>query len=110
MYYNKILPPKHKKLPVYEKEFILYNYVVGYERGETYMIKTREINEIRNETDAIICDACGKEIRKNKFGEFDDFYHIEKTWGYHSDKDGRHDSFDICEECYDRMLEAIGLK
>ncbi|MCD8036369.1 MAG: hypothetical protein LUE88_03165 [Clostridiales bacterium] len=74
------------------------------------MIKTREVNEIRNETDVIICDACGKEIKKNKFGEFDDFYHIEKTWGYHSDKDGRHDSFDICEECYDKMLIAVGIE
>ena len=31
------------------------------------MIKTKEVNEIRTEADVIICDSCGKEIRKNKF-------------------------------------------
>ena len=28
------------------------------------MIKTKEVNEIRTETDVIICDACKKEIKK----------------------------------------------
>ncbi|MDD5945915.1 MAG: hypothetical protein PUD43_09405 [Clostridia bacterium] len=73
------------------------------------MIKTIEVNASVTETDVIVCDACKKEIKRNKFGEFDDFYRIDKTWGYHSDKDGRHDCYDICEECYDKMLKAIGL-
>lgn len=42
------------------------------------MIKTKEAIKIKKIADVIICDACGKEIKKNKFGEFDDFYHIEK--------------------------------
>ena len=88
----------------------MYNYVVRYERGEVYMIKTREVSEIRTETDVIICDACGREIRRNKYNEFEEFYHIDKKWGYHSNKDGQHDSYDICEDCYDKMLRSIGLK
>ena len=68
------------------------------------MIKTKTETEKVLKTDCIICDACGKKIEKNKFNEFDDYYHIEKEWGYHSDKDGRNDSFDICSECYDKML------
>ncbi|MEA4968546.1 MAG: hypothetical protein VB048_10585, partial [Bacteroidaceae bacterium] len=74
-----------------------------------YMIKTKEAIEINKITDVIICDACGKEIKKNKFGEFDEFFHVEKMWGYHSDKDGRYDCFDICEKCYDKMIKSIGL-
>jgi len=73
------------------------------------MIKTKEVIKINNITDVIICDACGKEIKKNKFGELNDYFHIEKMWGYHSSKDGRNDSFDICEECYDKMIKSIGL-
>ena len=73
------------------------------------MIKTKTETEKVLKTDCIICDACGKKIEKNRFNEFDDYYHIEKEWGYHSDKDGRHDSYDICSECYDKMLKAIGL-
>ena len=73
------------------------------------MIKTREVNEIKTEADVIICDSCGKEIKKNKFNEFDDFYHIDKIWGYHSNKDGRYDIYDICEEFYDKMVRFLGL-
>ena len=88
---------------------MLYNYVVRYERGEVYMIKTKEVNEIRTEADVIICDSCGKEIRKNKFNEFEDFYQIEKTSGYHSNKGGQHDCYDICEDCYDRMIKFLNV-
>ncbi|GFI62051.1 hypothetical protein IMSAG049_01224 [Clostridiales bacterium] len=73
------------------------------------MIKTKQVEKIVTETDIVICNACGKEIKKNKFNEFSDFYHIDKIWGYHSNKDGRCDNYDICEECYDKMLKAIGL-
>lgn len=73
------------------------------------MIKTKAGTENVIITDSVVCDACGKEIKRNKYNEFDDFFHIEKTWGYHSNKDGRCDSFDICEECYDKMLKALGI-
>ncbi len=101
---------KIQKVPVYEKEFILYNYDVTEERGEAYMIKTKEVSKTMTETDVIICDACKKEIKKNRFNEFNDYYHIDKVWGYHSNNDGRHDSYDICEECYGKMLKSIGLQ
>ena len=32
----------------------------------------------------IVCDCCGKEIKKEK----EDYLEIEKTWGYFSEKDG----------------------
>ena len=41
--------------------------------------------------------------------EFEDFYHIDKTWGYHSNKDGQHDCYDICEDCYDRMIKFLNV-
>ena len=73
------------------------------------MIKTKFETEKIPVIDCVICDACGKKIEKNKNNEFDYFFHIEKEWGYHSDKDGRNDSFDICSECYDKMLASIGI-
>ncbi len=45
----------------------------------------------------IVCDCCGKEIKKEK----EDYLEIEKTWGYFSEKDGDKHQFDICEHCYD---------
>ena len=60
------------------------------------MVKTKSVVDVKEIPEKIICDACGREI--------------EKTWGYFSEKDGRQDSFDICEKCYDKMLKAIGLQ
>ena len=32
---------------------------------------------------------------------------VRQVWEYMSGKDGRMDSFDLCEECYDRMTEQF---
>ena len=45
----------------------------------------------------IICHCCGKIIGQA------DYLHIEKEWGYFSDKDGECHSFDLCEKCFDRL-------
>ena len=79
-------------------------------RGVVYMVKTKSVVDVKEIPEKIICDACGREIEKINDGIFADYYKIEKTWGYFSEKDGRQDSFDICEKCYDKMLKAIGLQ
>lgn len=58
----------------------------------------------------IICNCCGKEIGKSEGICEDkgmikaDYLHIEKEWGYFSNKDGRIHEFDLCEECYDEIV------
>ena len=74
------------------------------------MVKTKSVVDVKEIPEKIICDACDREIEKINDGIFADYYKIEKTWGYFSEKDGRQDSFDICEKCYDKMLKAIGLQ
>lgn len=32
---------------------------------------------------------------------------VEHTWGYFSEKDGENHRFDLCEECYDRLLKGF---
>lgn len=54
----------------------------------------------------ILCNGCGREIPL----EYADHFHAEKTWGYFSEKDGRLDSFDLCEACYDKMTEGFLIK
>ena len=31
--------------------------------------------------------------------------HVEKSWGYFSGKDGEIHSFDLCESCYDLLVQ-----
>ena len=54
----------------------------------------------------IVCNGCGKEISQDST----DYFHGEKTWGYFSEKDGRQDSFDLCEACYDKLTEHFVIK
>lgn len=54
----------------------------------------------------IVCNGCGREIALDST----DHFHGEKTWGYFSEKDGRQDSFDLCEECYDKLTENFAVK
>lgn len=55
--------------------------------------------------DEVICDVCKRKIEKDSFGYIRDHIHIEKTWGYNSDKDGEHIEADICEECFDKIIK-----
>ena len=54
----------------------------------------------------VICNCCGREIPC----ETADYFHGEKTWGYFSEKDGRKDSLDLCEMCYDKLTETFKIK
>ncbi|MBQ2924767.1 MAG: hypothetical protein IJE57_04250 [Anaerotignum sp.] len=54
----------------------------------------------------VICNGCGREIP----WETADHFHGEKTWGYFSEKDGRQDGFDLCEDCYDKLTENFKIK
>ena len=59
------------------------------------------------EIDKIICNKCGKEIPVSKGVASQDVLQIEKYWGYFSEKDGRRDRFDLCEECYDELVKSF---
>ncbi len=64
----------------------------------------KKVSVIKAEIDEIYCNKCGSKIEKDSFGNFSDHLHIEKAWGYHSDKDGQIDSFDLCEKCYNELI------
>lgn len=54
--------------------------------------------------DKIYCNRCKKMIPVSHGVTQEGVLHVEKTWGYFSGKDGEKHSFDLCEDCYDRML------
>lgn len=60
----------------------------------------------------VYCNKCGKEIKQNNGILQEDILKISKQWGYFSDKDGREDSFCICEDCYDEIVKdfTVGIK
>lgn len=55
----------------------------------------------------IVCNQCGKRISVTKGVPQEDTLHIEKNWGYFSQKDGIRESFDVCEECYEKWVAGF---
>ncbi len=52
------------------------------------------------------CDVCGKSCTPpNAFSE--EIGHMMANWGYNSDKDGRMEHCDLCEGCWDKVVEFI---
>ena len=49
----------------------------------------------------IICNCCGKEIYSGTGIEFVEYLHVEKVWGYFSNRDGVRQEMNICEDCYE---------
>lgn len=60
-----------------------------------------------NIVEEIICNRCGAVI-KNVDGIYKkEFLSVKKQWGYFSNKDGQIDSFELCENCYDKMISSF---
>lgn len=55
----------------------------------------------------IFCNRCSKEICIEEYIEKADYLKIEKNWGYFSNKDGICHKMNICEDCYDKIIEEF---
>ena len=45
-----------------------------------------------------------------KFGYFDDYLSIDKIWSYDSKFDGLNHSFDICQDCIEKLICEMKIK
>lgn len=68
-----------------------------------------ELKETK-EMSRIICNKCGKEIPVIGGVPSEDTLEVEKRWGYFSKKDNQVDRFDLCEDCYDELVESFRIK
>ncbi len=51
----------------------------------------------------IVCNQCGRELKLENGIVQEGVFQGETRFGYFSGKDGESHSFDLCEECYDRL-------
>lgn len=63
----------------------------------------KETKEIKT----IICNKCGKEIPVANEVASEGVFSVDYEWGYFSDKDGEKHRFDLCEECYDKLVASF---
>jgi len=52
------------------------------------------------ELDNVHCNVCGREVKKNSVGYFEDHVSLTKNWGFHSPYDCEAHSIDLCVDCY----------
>lgn len=57
----------------------------------------------------VICNCCGKKIVVNKGIAAEDYISVEKMWGYFSNRDGEYHNWELCEQCYDRIVEQFAI-
>lgn len=55
----------------------------------------------------IVCNQCGRELKLLNGIVQEGVFRGEAHWGYFSERDGEHHSFDLCEACYEKMLKGF---
>lgn len=53
----------------------------------------------------VICNKCGRELQIENGILHEDGLFVTKDWGYFSKKDLKVHKFNLCEKCYDEMIE-----
>lgn len=55
----------------------------------------------------ICCNQCGRKMKVENGIVKEGSFSIDYPWGYFSQKDGMQHAFDLCEACYDAMVEGF---
>ncbi len=59
------------------------------------------------ELQKIVCNKCGKEIPVIRGIAQEEVLAVEKRWGYYSRKDNQVHRFELCEVCYDELVQSF---
>lgn len=55
----------------------------------------------------ICCNSCGKVLKIENGILKEDAFEATKEWGYFSSRDTEVHHFNLCEECYDRIISEF---
>ena len=55
------------------------------------------------------CNQCGKSLRVENGVIKEGCFHVDYVWGYFSTLDGQKHNFDLCEECYQKLVQNFAL-
>ena len=67
------------------------------------------MDDNRQELVSVICNRCKKELKVENGIVKEGCFHAEAAFGYFSKKDGIKHFFDLCEECYDKMIAGLAI-
>ncbi len=67
----------------------------------------RADNMNKSGEDPICCNSCGKVLKVENGILKEDAFEATKEWGYFSRRDMEVHHFNLCEECYDKMISKF---
>ncbi len=57
----------------------------------------------------VVCNQCKKQLKMENGYLKEGCYNADIIFGYFSKKDGTRHRFDLCEECYDKMVAQFAI-
>lgn len=67
------------------------------------------VNIQENYLSEVCCNKCGKRLNVENGFVKEGCFHVEYNFGYFSTKDGMRHTWDLCEDCYDKMVQEFVL-
>lgn len=61
----------------------------------------------KKQLDKVLCNCCGRELLMAGNHVAEGVMYVRKDWGFFSEKDLVRHEFDMCEQCYDKMIEEF---
>lgn len=55
----------------------------------------------------VVCNGCGRELKVENGYLKEGLFTADQVFGYFSKRDGVRHRFDLCEECYEKLLERF---
>lgn len=59
------------------------------------------------ELEKVICNCCGKKLVVEGGIVREGAFSVDHAWDFFSEKDGEVHHWDLCEACYDRLLDTF---
>lgn len=67
------------------------------------------LDENRTELVTVVCNACRKELLVENGILKEECIHVEHNFGFFGSRDGECDRFDLCEDCYRKIVANFSI-
>lgn len=57
--------------------------------------------------ETVVCNSCGRKMVVNEGIVREGCISVDHAWDFFSEKDGEIHHFDLCEDCYDDMIDRF---
>lgn len=67
------------------------------------------LDDKKTELVTVVCNGCGKKMMVENGILKEECIHVTHDFGFFGSKDGESQSFDLCEECYQKWIAGFSI-